>query len=88
MKKALLLALLLSCVACSSTSSNWEPDTVYTETSTYDQGDHFYQEVGVSGELGDGVRMDLFGVANPSTKGDRDNYFGGGVRFEFRIGDK
>lgn len=86
MKKTLLtLALGLILVGCAP-SRHWAPDSVYTETSTYDDGDHLYQEVGVSGTLGkSGVRMDLFGVGTIDTNRGSDNYFGGGIRFEIPL---
>jgi len=76
------------CVGCVGAQNHWRPDSVYTEHSSYD-GDQFYNEVGVSGELGtSGVRMDLFSAAYTDMHGNREHTIGGGVRFEIPIGEK
>ncbi len=83
MRKALsLILLLLTLGACAPTKPFWRPDTIYTETSTYDEGNTLYQEVGVGGEIGDsGIRADIFGVIQPSTRGEG-TALGGGFRLE------
>jgi hypothetical protein len=89
MKKfTLLFCLLFICTGCVGEKAFWRPDTIYTEHGTYD-GDQLYNEVGVSGELGNsGVRMDLFGAAYTDMHGGRDHQAGGGVRFEIPLGGK
>jgi hypothetical protein len=80
MKKLLTLALLILCTGCV-----WNPHTLYTETSTYDNGVSAYQEVGVSGSISGKVDMDLFGVANLNLHGERGHLYGGGFRFSVDI---
>jgi hypothetical protein len=89
MQKILIILTLLTLgMGCKGSEHFWRPDSLYTEHSTYD-GDQLYNEVGVSGELGNkGVRMDLFAASYADMHGGRDNSAGGGIRFEIPIGGR
>lgn len=85
--RSFICALALMLGGCIGPQHRWEPDSVYTETSSYDFPHSIYQEVGVSGEISGtgGARFDVFGATSLDTHGNRDHAWGGGFRFEIPL---